>query len=196
MFGVAEIRVKVDDDTHKTLETMAERLATTPETLVENLIDVVASYGEDLMEWGLNLRVKRENRALSLFEELIFYGVEAWRGIVDKVLSYLHARGRFELEELEFDPIEPSIEMEFAALEGSDFKVDRLRVNWSRDSVIVEAYYYLEEDEEPPHIVQPEGFEVLHLPDENAVVITAIRSSLENIPPMHVFDKILEEGWP
>ncbi|MCE4599872.1 MAG: hypothetical protein F7C81_06725 [Desulfurococcales archaeon] len=188
---MAELKVNVDSETLELLESLADKLASTSKDLAAYLLEAVASYSDDLVRWGLDLRVKRSNRAPSLIEELIFYGVEAWKGIVSRVLDVLHARGRFELEEIDLDPLEPSLEMEFVALEGSDLKADRLRINWSFDSVIVEAYYYLEEGEEPIYNPQVDGFDVSYLPDENAIVVAATGSSLKSIPPIHVFDKVV-----
>ena len=130
---------------------------------------------------------------MSLFEEVIYYGVEAWRGLVSRVLTRLKARGRYELEMLDFDPEGPSIELELVALEGSDLKADKIRLFWTMRGVTLEAYYYLEEGQEPPKGAKElKGVEWAYLPDEHAVVLTFQAQSLSGLPPIHAIDRMAE----
>ncbi len=189
---MASISVVVDEEVYKGLEEVASRLNVGVEELVGILMELAYSYRDYIASMGEGLRVRRENKARSVLEEVFYYGVEAWRGVVDKVLDRLKARGRFELEELDLDPDEPSIEMELVALEGSDLRVDRVRINWSIDGVIVEAYYYIGEYYE--HVPARVGrFDVAYHPDEEAVVVTRTGSRLADIPPLHEFDRVVEE---
>jgi len=186
---LVEVRVEVDRETGERLSRMAERLKASVDDLVKASLESMAAYSGDLARWGLDLRVRKEHRLASLFDEVYFYAVEAWRSLVSRVLDRLKARGRFELEMLEFDPDEPGFIMEFAALEGSDLLADRLRVDWGPDGVLVEAYYYLEEGEEPPLQRHGEDYDWAYLPDERAVVVTVRRRSLREVPPVYVLDR-------
>jgi len=186
---VAKLEVEVSEEALKGLERLASRLKASPGEVVGASLESMASYAGDLARWGLELRVKREHRVQALFDEVYFYAVEAWRSIVSKVLDRLKARGRFELTMLDFDPDEPSIEMELVALEGSDLLADKLVIHWSMEGVTVEAYYYLEEGEEPPLQRAGEGYDWAYLPDERAVVVTVRARSLRDVPPVHVLDK-------
>lgn len=187
----AALEVKVDEETLAELRELAERLGVPLEELAAVVLDVVADYRGLIGEWADRLRVRRENKAVSVFEELVYYGVEAWRGIVEPVLRRLRASGRFELEMLEFDPDAPAIEMEFYALEGSDLQADRIRLYWTPQGVTLEAYYYLEEGIEPPHAPRSE-VEWDYLPDEHAIVITVTAPSIAKLPPIHAIDRRAE----
>ena len=184
-----EIRVEVSSEALRGLERLAESLKTSVEDLVAGSLESMSAYSGHLARWGLELRVRKEHRVASLFDEVYFYAVEAWRGLVSRILDRLKARGRFELEMLEFDPEEPGVIVELVALEGSDLLADRLRIDWGVNEVLVEAYYYLEEGEEPPLPRQGEGFDWVYLPDERAVVVTVRAPKLSMIPPVHVIDK-------
>ncbi|MCE4611311.1 MAG: hypothetical protein F7B17_05005 [Desulfurococcales archaeon] len=188
-----EVKAFIEAEKASKLSKLAEELGTDLNTITYNLLDVLATYAGEVTAWARVLRVKKHNKPISIFEELIYYGVEAWRGIVARVLERLNAKGRYELEELEFDPDEPSIEMELVALEGSDLKADRLRIYWSMKGVVLEAYYYLEEGEEPPHPEKESPFKWDYLPDEHAVVITVSGEQLRDLPPVHVLDKVASE---
>lgn len=185
-----ELTIRLDDEVAGRLERMAARLKASVEEIVEASLSSMAEYAGELARWGLDLRVKKEHRVESLFDELYFYAVEAWRGLVSKILDRLKARGRFELEMLEFNPLEPSIIVEMTALEGSDLLADKIRIDWGMDGVLLEAYYYLEEGEEPPLARQGEGYDWAYLPDEHAVVVTVRGRSLADIPPIHVIDRL------
>lgn len=184
-----EIRVEIGGETSEKLSRMAERLKANVEDIVRASLESMAAYSGELARWGLDLKVRKEHRLASLFDEVYFYAVEAWKSLVSRVLDRLKAKGRFELEMLEFDPDEPGFIMEFAALEGSDLMADRLRLDWGPDGVLVEAYYYLEEGEEPPLQRQGEDYDWAYLPDEKAVVVTVRKRSLREVPPVYVLDR-------
>jgi len=184
-----EVRASIPGRALEGLERLARRLKASVEEVVAASLESMSAYTGDLARWGLELKVKRENRVAALFDEVYFYAVEAWRGVVDRVLDRLKARGRFELEMLDLDPDEPSLEIQFAALEGSDLLADRLRIYWRLDGVTVEAYYYLEEGVEPPLQRRGEGFDWSYLPDEHAIVVTVTGKRLRDLPPVHVLDK-------
>ena len=184
-----EIRVEIGGETSEKLSRMAERLKANVEDIVRASLESMAAYSGELARWGLDLKVRKEHRLASLFDEVYFYAVEAWKSLVSRVLDRLKAKGRFELEMLEFDPDEPGFIMEFAALEGSDLMADRLRLDWGPDGVLVEAYYYLEEGEEPPLQRHGEDYDWAYLPDEKAVVVTVRKRSLREVPPVYVLDR-------
>lgn len=184
-----KIEVEISEAAYEKLSKAAERLSTDVSGLLSAASESLSSYTGDLVEWGLELRVKKENRVQAVFDELVYYGVEARRGIVNRVLSVLKAKGRFELEELTLDPVEPSLEMELVALEGSDLLCDRVRINWSLNSVIVEAYYYDTGSEARTGTVS--GFYVSYLPDEDALVVSYTARLLTEVPPLHKFDSIV-----
>ncbi len=186
------IRVELGEDEARRLEGLAAHLGVDLGRLASIMLEVAASYAGDLKSWSQDLRVKREHRPYSLFEELFFYGVEAWRGIVAKILDHLKARGRFELESLDFDPREPSIEVEMVALEGSDLKADKIRVYWTLRGTTLEVYYYLEEGVEPPQTRGKTEFEWYYLPDEHAVALVFKAESIEGLPPIHAVDRKAE----
>ncbi|MCE4602995.1 MAG: hypothetical protein F7C08_03280 [Desulfurococcales archaeon] len=190
-----KLDVEVGEESLGELERLAKSLGTEPGRLLSILAEVASSYAEDLISMARVLRVRRENKPYSIVEEIFYYGVEAWRGIVDKVLTRLKARGRYELEELDLDPDDPSIEIELIALEGSDLKADKVRINWSIHGVIVEAYYYIGEYYErvPARL---RGFDVSYLPDEEALLISYTGDSLSSVPPLHVFDEAAKSIVP
>ncbi len=183
-----KIEAKISDSAYEKLSKAAERLGTTTSELATAVLETLSSYTGDLVEWGLEIKVKKENRIQALFDELIYYGVEARRGIVNRILNMLKAKGRFELEELSLDPVEPSLEVELVALEGSDLLCDRVRINWSLNGVIVEAYYYNVGSEVRTGDVS--GFTVSYLPDEDALVISYTSDTLAKTPPLYKFDSI------
>ncbi len=188
--------MEFNEETMRLLEDLAHRLKTTPSDLTQVLADVLASYKDDIESWGLELKVRKEHRIEALFEELVYYAVSAKKGIVDRVLDKLKAKGRFELENLELDPDSGSLEIEFVALEGSDLEADAVRVGWSPEGVIVEALYYLEEDIPPARLPKPKDPKIVvdYLPDEHAILVTATGKSLSEIPPIHVLDRIALGG--
>jgi hypothetical protein len=188
-----EVRLRLPEEVAEKLQRLADELGADLETVAYNVLDVLASYSGEVAAWARVLRVKKHNKPVSIFEELIYYGVEAWRGIVAKILDTLKAKGRFELEELDFDPDEPSFEIELVALEGSDLKADRLRIYWTLSGVTMEAYYYLEEGEEPPAPKKESPFDWTYLPDEHAVVITVTGERLRDLPPVHEVDRVASE---
>ncbi len=184
-----KIEVEVSEAAYEKLSKAAERLGTDVSGLLSAASESLSSYTGDLVEWGLELRVRKENRVQAVFDELVYYGVEARRGVVNRVLSMLKAKGRFELEELTLDPVEPSLEIELVALEGSDLLCDRVRINWSLNGVIVEAYYYNIGSEAKTGTIS--GFNVSYLPDEDALVLSYTARSLTEVPPLHKFDSIV-----
>ena len=188
-----EIRFKIDRDKAVKLQKLANELGVDLNTMASNIIDVISSYSGDIALWARTLKVKRHNKPVSIFEELVYYGVEAWRGLVAKILDKLNAKGRYELEELDFDPDEPGFEIEMVALEGSDLKADVIRLHITPRETILEAYYYLEEGEEPPSPKKEIPFEWYYLPDEHAVVIAAKASTVSMLPKIHVVDKVASE---
>ncbi len=189
--GEARVCARLEEGDIKALEELAERLGVSVEELASIILDVVADYRGLIAEWADKLRVKKHNKPVSIFEELVYYGVEAWRGLVEPVLRRLHASGRFELEMIEFDPDTPAIEMEFYALEGSDLMADRLRIYWTPQGVTMEVYYYLEEGIEPP-IAPKREVEWDYLPDEHAIVLTFTAPSIDKLPPVHAVDRRAE----
>lgn len=185
-----ELVIELDEKTLNKLIRMAEALKSSVDELVVASLSSMAEYNSELAKWGLDLKVRKEHRVGSLFDEVYFYAVEAWRGLVSRILDKLKARGRFELEMLEFNPDEPGIVVELAALEGSDLLADRVRIDWSLDGVLLEAYYYLEEGSEPPLARHGEGYDWAYLPDERAVVVSIKAKSLRDLPPIHVIDRL------
>ncbi len=184
-----KIEVDVGEEAYRGLEKLASRLKTSVADVVRASIESLSPYAGELARWGLDLRVKKENRVDSLFDEIYFYAVEAWRGLVSRILDRLKARGRYELEMLEFNPDEPSIIVELVALEGSDLLADRVRIDWGMDGVLLESYYYLEEGVEPPLQRRGEGFDWVYLPDEHAIVVTVRGRRFGELPPIHVLDR-------
>jgi len=187
-----EIRVEIDDEKVKKLEGLVAALGVNLNELTYILLDITSSYAGELKGWANDLRVKKENKPYSVFEELFFYGLEAWRSLVAKILNKLRARGRFELEALDFDPGEPSIEIEMVALEGSDLKADRLRIYWTLKGVTMEVYYYMEEGLEPPRPQEKSPTDWYYLPDEHAVVLVFRAEDIDGLPPIHAVDRMAE----
>jgi len=193
--GEAVIQVKLDEDTLGELREIAEALNSTPEEVAAKLLDIVASYKGLIVELANTLRVKREHKVDSVFEELVYYGVEAWRGILEPILRKLRASGRFELEMLEFDPRGPSLEVELVALEGSDLRADVVRLYLTPRGATMEVMYYLEEGIEPPMGVKVD-LPWDYLPDEHAIVVTIQADNVDSLPPIHVVDRRVEALLP
>ncbi len=189
--GRMEVCASLDPGDAEALDELAGRLGVSREELASIVLDVIADYRGLIGEWADKLRVRKEHKAVSIFEELVYYGVEAWRGLVEPVLRRLHASGRFELEMIEFDPDTPAIEMEFYALEGSDLMADRLRIYWTPKGATMEVYYYLEEGIEPP-IASKQEAQWDYLPDEHAIVITVTAPTISKLPPIHAVDRRAE----
>ncbi len=182
------IQLEMSEETLGIITDLAEKLGATVDDLVRSFVETLSDYSQDIVDWAYQLKVRKEHRVDSVMSELIYYGVATHKNIIDRVLDVLKARGRYELEYLELDPDTGSLEIELVALEGSDLLSDRVRISWGPDGVIVEAYYYLEEDEEAPVKPEIEGFDWAYLPDEHAVLVTATGKSLSDIPPLYEFD--------
>lgn len=187
-----EVTVRLPADVAEALEELAVGLGSTVEDVTAKLLDVVASYKGVVLELASRLRVRREHRVDSVFEELVYYGVEAWRGVLEPLLGELRALGRFELEALELDPQTPSLEVELVALEGSDLLADVVRLNWSPKGVVMEVLYYLDEGAEPPRGLRVKGGEWAYLPDEHAVLVAFQARRLSDLPPVHAVDRMVE----
>ncbi|BAA79126.2 hypothetical protein APE_0214.1 [Aeropyrum pernix K1] len=183
------LKVELEGEAAEKISRLAERLGVEPARLLGTLADVTSTYWREIAEWAENLRVRRHNKHVSVFEELYYYGVSLWRDIVAPLLERLNAKGRFELEGIDFDPDEGLLEVEMIALEGSDLKADRLVVTWSPKGVHMEVYYYLEEDEEPPRPSRQLDFEWSYLPDEHAIVISHSAETLSGLPPIYRVDR-------
>ncbi|MEM4901816.1 MAG: hypothetical protein QXL53_07385, partial [Acidilobaceae archaeon] len=136
-----EVKIRLSRDVYERLEGLAKSISVSVDVLVSNLVDVLSSYSSDISSLTRDLRVSKEKLPVSIFEELVFYGVEAWRSIANSILEAIGARGSFELESIDFEPLEPLLELEFVAFEGSEFKADRLVVAWSTRGVSLEVYY-------------------------------------------------------
>jgi hypothetical protein len=107
-------------------------------------------------------------------------------------LDIVKARGCYELESLDFEPLEPLIEVEMVALESCRYKADKLSLAWSPKGVILEVYYYLEPGVKPGlHITL--AYEWSYLPDEHAVVISVTALSIAQIPPLEDIEKEAEK---
>lgn len=185
------IAVELDSDVVERLTTLGKALGSVDVgDVVSVLAEVAASYRGDISSWAGELKVRRDHKKYSVFEELFFYGVSTWRELVSKVLSHLRARGRFELEDLDFDPESGHLELELVALEGSDLKADRVLVAWSPSGVYMEVYYYLEDGSEPPRPEERIDTDWSYLPDENALVLSYKGSRLSELPPIHRVDDV------
>ncbi|MDM7274865.1 MAG: hypothetical protein P3X22_001910 [Thermoprotei archaeon] len=181
--GEVKIEVKVSEDAYSRLSQLAGKLGVSVDSLASSALDVIASYSQDISVLGFKLAVPQDKIVFSVFEELIYYGVLGWREVVNKILEHLDAVGLFELEDMEFDPLGPLIEIEMVALEASTLKADSLRVAWSPQGVAMEVYYYLEGKAKPA----PRGevkYEWSYLPDENAVVISVTAGSIAELPTL------------
>ncbi|BAN89633.1 hypothetical protein [Aeropyrum camini] len=185
-------KIDLDEDAAERLGRLAEKLGVEIDELLSTVADVTSSYWSDIAEWSGVLRVRRRNKHVSVFEELYYYGISLWRDLVSPVLERLNAKGRFELEGIDFDPEEGQLEVEMVALEGSDLKADRLVVIWSPKGVYMEAYYYLDEEEEPPRPSRQLDFEWSYLPDEHAIVISHSAETLSGLPPVFRVDREAE----
>lgn len=188
----ATVTVRLSRDAYEAFEEIASTLGVTVEEAASKLLDVVATYKGVLAELSSKLRVKKEHMPDSVFEELVYYGVEAWRGVLEPLLWRLKAVGRFELETLELDPEDGSLEVELIALEGSDLKADVVRLNWNPKGVVMEVYYYLDEGVEPPRELRVSGGDWAYLPDEHAVMVTFQAKRLTDLPPIHAVDRMVE----
>ena len=184
--------VELSPEAFEALEELAAGLGSTPEEVASKALDVIASYKGIILDLASRLRVKKEHKVDSVFEELVYYGVEAWRGVLEPILRELRAVGRFELETLELDPRTPSLEVELVALEGSDLLADVVRLNWSPDKVVMEVLYYLDEDVPPPIGLKVEGGDWAYLPDEHAILVTYQARRLDELPPIHAVDRVVE----
>ena len=69
---------------------------------------------------------------------------------------------------------------------------DKVRLNWSPRSVIMEVYYYLEEGVEPPRGLKIRGGDWAYLPDEHAVMVTFQAKRISELPPIHAVDRMVE----
>ncbi len=187
--GFERVEFSVPSGTFSELRAIAGRLGVSVGDLLRAVAEALADYSGDIVEWGLELRVRREHRVDSLAEEIIDYAVAAHKYVVNRILDLLRARGRFELEHLELIPEDSTLIVELVALEGSDLLADRVRIVWTPRGVLLEAYYYLEEDEEPPLRHSPAGVNWDYLPDEHAVVVSVEAPSISDLPPIHVLDE-------
>ncbi len=183
------IKIEIDEETRKLLEDLAKRLGVSLNDIVRIIAENLGDYKYDIEDWANQLKVKKEHKADSVFNELFYYGIASYKNMVNRVLDVLKAKGRYELEYLELDPSTGTLEIELVALEGSDLLSDRLRISWSPSSVIVESYYYLEEDEEPPLQRLGKGYDWSYLPDEHAIVVSVTGKTLKDIPPIYKLDE-------
>ncbi|MEM1774505.1 MAG: hypothetical protein QXO93_05320 [Acidilobaceae archaeon] len=183
-----EVKIRLSRDVYERLEGLAKSISVSVDVLVSNLVDVLSSYSSDISSLTRDLRVSKEKLPVSIFEELVFYGVEAWRSIANSILEAIGARGSFELESIDFEPLEPLLELEFVAFEGSEFKADRLVVAWSTRGVSLEVYYYLEDKPKPAPRISI-AYEWSYLPDEHAVVVSIVSDSIAKIPSLAEIDK-------
>ncbi len=182
------IELEMDKDTAGIISYLAEKLGVTMDDLIRAFVEALSDYSEDIVNWAYQLKVRKEHRVDSIMSELVYYGIATHKNLIDRVLDILKAKGRYELEYLELDPDTGTLEIELVALEGSDLLSDRVRISWGPDGVIVEAFYYLEEDEEAPVKPEVEGFDWAYLPDEHAVLVAATGKSLSDLPPLYEFD--------
>jgi len=187
-----ELKVVVDKKVYEKISKLSEAFKTKPEDFTAALLDVLSDYSGDIASLGKDLAVSDDKRALSTLEELVFYGVESWRRIVNTILELLGAKGCYELESIDFEPLEPLIEVEFVALEGCKFKADRVVVSWSPKGVVLEAFYYLESRPRPEPKVKL-AFEWSYLPDEHAILLSVARTSIAEIPRLQVLDAEVEK---
>lgn len=182
-----EIRARVSERTAQKLEELAKALGSSKEELASVVLDVLAEYARDIEEVGKEIRVSDEKRLQSTMEELVFYGVEAYR-LVRVILKEMGAEGCYELEELSLEPAGSLLEVELVALERCPHKADRLSIAWSPAGARIEALYYTERPERPGE-VEAEWF---YLPDEGALVIAMIGDKLPRLKEVdEMFDKLL-----
>lgn len=187
-----ELKISISKSVYDKISGLAEALKTKPEDLVKTMLEVLADYTSEVSRLGASLAVSDEKRATSTFEELLYYGVESWRSLVEVLLDILGAKGCYELESIDFEPLEPLLEIEMVALEGCKFKADRLVVSWSTKGVMVEVFYYLESRPKPAPQVSL-AYEWSYLPDEHAVVVSVTGSSIAEIPRIEVIDREAEK---
>jgi hypothetical protein len=188
--GYVELRLEVDPGVYEKIEKLAEKLNTNVTNIVLHVLSILADYSNDIVGLGELLAVSGDKKAESTFEELIYYGVESWRSIVNPLLGYLGAVGCYELESIDFEPLEPLLEVEMVALEGCRYKVDRLTLTWSPKGVSLEAYYYLERGVRPSPKASI-AYEWSFLPDENAIVVSITAPSIAQIPQLEAIDREL-----
>lgn len=181
--GEVKIEVKVSEEAYSRLSQLAGELGVSVDSLASSALDVIASYSQDIASLGFKLAVSRDKKVFSVFEELIYYGVLGWREVVNKILEHLNAVGLFELEDMEFDPLGPLIEIEMVALEASTLKADSLRIAWSQKGAAMEVYYYLE-DKVKPAPREELKYEWSYLPDEHAIVVSVVASSITELPTL------------
>ncbi len=186
------LKLGLEEDVIERLSRLSEVLGVDVVNVIDVMAEVAAVYHKELSHWARELRVKKENIPFSLFEEMFYYAITAWRELISKTLEAVRARGRYELEELDFDPASGTLEAEFVALEGSDLKADRLVILWSPSGVSLEAYYYLEEGEEPPKPGEKGSLAWDYLPDEHALVIHVSGSGLDSLPPVYKLDQLYD----
>ncbi len=190
--GVVELRLEVDSKVYEEVDKLAKGLGSSVANLIIAVLDVLADYSNDIVSLGRELAISEDKRVISALEELVYYGVESWRNIVNPLLDYLKARGCYELESLDFEPLEPLIEIEMIALEGCKYKVDKLILTWSAKGISLEAYYYLEDGIKPSPSTTL-TYEWSYIPDENAIVISIIASTITQVPPLDSIEKELEK---
>ena len=188
--GSVELRLEVDPGVYEKIGKLAEKLNTNVTNIVLQVLSILADYSSDIAGLGELLAVSGDKKAESTFEELIYYGVESWRSIVNPLLGYLGAVGCYELESIDFEPLEPLLEVEMVALEGCRYKVDRLTLTWSPKGVSLEAYYYLERGVRPSPKASI-AYEWSFLPDENAIVVSITAPSIAQIPQLEAIDREL-----
>lgn len=182
------MKLNVNSRVYEAIEKLARRLNTNVEGLALALLDIVAEYSNDIAGLGRELAVSDDKRAVSTLEELIYYGIESWRNIINNLLGIIKARGCYELESLDFEPLEPLVEVEMVALEGCRYEADKLSLTWSPKGVVLEAYYYLEPGVKlEPHTTL--AYEWSYLPDEHAIVVSITASSIEQIPTLDSIEK-------
>lgn len=187
-----ELRLNVDPKIYEAVSKLAQSLNTTVSDVTLALLDILAEYSNDIAGLGKDLAVSDDKRAVSTLEELVYYGIESWRNIVNTLLDIIKAKGCYELESLDFEPLEPLIEVEMVALESCRYKADKLSLAWSPKGVILEVYYYLEPGVKPGlHITL--AYEWSYLPDEHAVVISVTASSIAQIPPLEDIEREAEK---
>jgi hypothetical protein len=188
--GSVELRLEVDPGVYEKIGKLAEKLNTNVTNIVLHVLSILADYSNDIVGLGELLAVSGDKRAESTFEELIYYGVESWRSIVNPLLGYLGAVGCYELESIDFEPLEPLLEVEMVALEGCRYKVDRFTLTWSPKGVSLEAYYYLERGVRPSPKASI-AYEWSFLPDENAIVVSITAPSIAQVPQLEAIDREL-----
>ncbi|MEM1873034.1 MAG: hypothetical protein QXS85_04845 [Acidilobaceae archaeon] len=182
------LSVEIKRSALEKLSKLAERLSTSPERLLSTLADVLSDYSDRLPALGSKLKVADSVRAESVVEELVFYGLVAWEELSEKILGALGASGCYELNDLEFEPLEPYLELEFVALERCELRADVVVVKWAPGESVVEAHYYLEDRPAPQKPVET-AYEWHYEPDEHAVVMRASAKSFGALPSIARLDE-------